>query len=109
VNTTFYRLRENHVFQRGNRQTPETFRFVVKANRFITHRKRLADPAEHMTRFLPVDAALGSKLAAVLFSTATVLEIQPRRHRRPLRLSGQPIHHPRVAPRDRDSPSRPAL
>jgi uncharacterized protein YecE (DUF72 family) len=41
VNSTFYRLPEAKTFRDRGRKVPRKFVFAVKANRFITHIKRL--------------------------------------------------------------------
>ncbi len=46
VNATFYRLQDRRTFARWREETPPDFRFAVKANRYLTHVKRLLDPAE---------------------------------------------------------------
>ena len=46
VNNSFYRLPERDTFRRWREQTPASFVVAVKASRFITHLKRLKDPAE---------------------------------------------------------------
>jgi uncharacterized protein YecE (DUF72 family) len=44
VNATFYRLQTKETFRRWRDATPDNFRFAIKANRFLTHNKKLADP-----------------------------------------------------------------
>jgi uncharacterized protein YecE (DUF72 family) len=51
VNTTFYRLISREAVARWLRQTPERFIFAVKASRYLTHVKRLADVQEGLARF----------------------------------------------------------
>src|SRR5579862_5950304 len=46
VNYSFYRLPERPVFEAWRAQTPEGFLFAVKGSRFLTHMKKLKDPAE---------------------------------------------------------------
>jgi uncharacterized protein YecE (DUF72 family) len=46
---------------------PPDFRFAVKASRFITHVKRLADPAEPLRLLLDRVAELGETLGPILF------------------------------------------
>ena len=43
VNNTFYRLPERTTFERWADAVPDGFLFAVKASRFITHVRRLAD------------------------------------------------------------------
>jgi uncharacterized protein YecE (DUF72 family) len=67
INNTFYRLSARRVFEKWHATTPTNFSFAVKANRFITHVKRLANPEEHVARFLENARALGEKLHVILF------------------------------------------
>jgi uncharacterized protein YecE (DUF72 family) len=52
VNATFYRLPKTEAVQRWTEQVPEAFVFVVKASRYLTHIKRLRDPAEPVARLM---------------------------------------------------------
>ena len=67
VNNTFYNLPAKRVFEAWRDQTPDHFRFAIKASRFITHMKKLLDPAEHVTLFLERAAGLEHKLSVILF------------------------------------------
>lgn len=51
VNTTFYRLISRDAVQRWVQQTPQDFSFAVKASRYLSHVKRLADIREGLARF----------------------------------------------------------
>lgn len=66
VDSTFYRLPDRSVFQDWAERTPGSFRFVVKASRYLTHVKRLHEPEEPVARLLDHAAGLGPKLAAIL-------------------------------------------
>jgi uncharacterized protein YecE (DUF72 family) len=66
VNNAFYRLPEHTVFARWRASTPDDFCVAVKISRYLTHIKRLRDPAEPVARFLDRAAGLGSKLGPVL-------------------------------------------
>jgi len=67
INNTFYRLPETQTFTDWASVTPRGFRFAVKASRFITHIKRLRDPAEPIDRLFSRAAALGRRFGPVLF------------------------------------------
>ncbi|MGR9073656.1 MAG: DUF72 domain-containing protein [Gammaproteobacteria bacterium] len=67
VNGTFYRLQSAETFVRWREETPPGFRFAVKANRFLTHRKRLINPADSIARERERALHLGDKLAAMLW------------------------------------------
>jgi uncharacterized protein YecE (DUF72 family) len=74
VNNAFYRLPERDTFARWAGQTPEDFRIAVKMSRYLTHVKRLRDPAEPVARFLDRAAGLGGKLGPVLLQLPPTLK-----------------------------------
>lgn len=51
VNATFYRLISREAVARWVAQTPRGFMFAVKASRYLTHVRRLADIGEGTARF----------------------------------------------------------
>ncbi|HEY2141243.1 MAG TPA: DUF72 domain-containing protein [Solirubrobacteraceae bacterium] len=51
VNATFYRLIKREAVERWVEQTPADFLFAVKASRYLTHVKRLANMEEGVARF----------------------------------------------------------
>jgi uncharacterized protein YecE (DUF72 family) len=67
VNNTFYRLPEAATFADWRAQSPDGFLIAVKASRFLTHMKRLREPAEPLDRLFSRAAALGSRLGPVLY------------------------------------------
>src|SRR4029453_14414339 len=66
VNNAFYRLPERDTFAQWRERTPDDFRVAVKMSRYLTHIKRLREPAEPVARFLDRADALGAKLGPVL-------------------------------------------
>src|SRR5262245_3093934 len=66
VNNAFYRLPERGTFARWRDRTPPGFVVAVKMSRYLTHVKRLHDPAEPVRRFLSRAEALGDRLGPVL-------------------------------------------
>ena len=64
VNATFYRLPVVTAVQRWVEQVPQDFVFVVKASRYLTHIKRLREPAEPVARLMSRIAPL--QVAGVL-------------------------------------------
>ena len=66
VNSAFYRLPERSTFEGWAAQTPADFVFAVKVSRYLTHVRRLRDPAEPVARFLERASGLGDKLGPVL-------------------------------------------
>ena len=75
VNNAFYRLPERATFERWAAGTPDDFTFALKASRFLTHVKRLADPAEPVARMLDRARGLGQKLGPVLLQLPPQLAI----------------------------------
>ena len=66
LNNAFYRLPERDTFAQWRARTPDGFVMAVKMSRYLTHIKRLREPAEPVARFLGRAQALGDKLGPVL-------------------------------------------
>lgn len=75
VNNAFYRLPETRTFEDWRSRTPRDFVMAVKASRYITHIKRLKDPAEPVKRLLERSRGLGAKLGPVLLQLPPNLRI----------------------------------
>ena len=67
INNTFYHLPREETFNAWRRQAPENFIYAVKANRFITHMKKLKDPASTLEKFLPRAKRLEEHLGPILY------------------------------------------
>jgi uncharacterized protein YecE (DUF72 family) len=67
VNATFYHLLSRASFEAWREQTPAGFRFCIKGNRFLTHNKRLKDPAASVALERERAGGLGDKLSVVLW------------------------------------------
>ncbi len=67
INNSFYRLPTRETFSRWKVSVPDDFVFVIKASRFITHNKKLKDPAESLMRFMTNVSALEGRLGPILF------------------------------------------
>jgi uncharacterized protein YecE (DUF72 family) len=80
LNNPFYRLPTAATFREWGRAVPRDFVFAVKASRFLTHVKRLKDPAAPLRLFLARARALGPTLGPVLF------QLPPQFHANPERL-----------------------
>jgi uncharacterized protein YecE (DUF72 family) len=74
VNGTFYRLQSPATFKRWFDATPPTFRFAIKANRYLTHNKKLLDPKPSVLIEKSHAEALGEKLAVVLWQLPDLLK-----------------------------------
>lgn len=67
LNNTFYRLPQLSMVEGWKAQTPESFRFSVKASQRITHFKRLKDASAETKYMLETVSALEDRLGVVLF------------------------------------------
>lgn len=67
VNNSFYRLPTREMFAAWRAQTPAEFVFAVKANRFITHMKKLKEPAQTLPPLWEAVSGLGEKQGPLLF------------------------------------------
>lgn len=77
LNATFYRSLRPIVFTHWYHRTPAGFIWAVKANRFITHIRRLHDAAEPLTRFCDSLIPLKEKLGPVLLQLPPGLGFDP--------------------------------
>lgn len=94
VNATFYGLQRRSTFERWRAETPETFGFAVKANRYLTHNRKLLEPEEPIGRERERADGLGPKLKAVLWQLPGNLSVDLARLRRFLdALAAWPIPH----------------
>jgi len=67
LNASFYRQPRASTWELWRRTAPPGFRFAVKANRFITHIKRLEDCADPLNRFLRDARRLEDRLGPILY------------------------------------------
>jgi uncharacterized protein YecE (DUF72 family) len=78
-NNTFYRLPPRETFTHWHDRTPGDFVMAVKASRYLTHVRRLRDPAEPVARLLGAAAGLGDRLGPVLLQLPPNLAADPQR------------------------------
>jgi len=67
LNNTFYTLPAPERFEAWRDAVPPDFVFAVKANRYITHMKKLKDPETSTPGFFETVRALGDRLGPILF------------------------------------------
>ena len=105
-NSTFYRLPAPQTFAGWRDRTPGDFVMAVKASRYLTHVRKLRDPAEPVARLLERADRLGPKLGPILLQLPPTLTAEPalldaclrafrdapRPGRGPLRLAVEPRH-----------------
>ncbi|MGW1506537.1 DUF72 domain-containing protein [Streptomyces mirabilis] len=77
VNNAFYRLPSRETFESWRERTPPDFVVALKASRYLTHIKRLRDPAEPVDRLLGHAAGLGDRLGPVLLQLPPTLHAEP--------------------------------
>jgi len=75
INNTFYHQPKEQSIQRWHKIAPAGFLYAVKANRFITHIKKLKDTSEPLGRFFDGINLLKCKLGPVLYQLPPSLHI----------------------------------
>ncbi|MFI6598432.1 DUF72 domain-containing protein [Nonomuraea sp. NPDC050536] len=76
-NNAFYRLPTQENFAGWRDRTPDGFVMAVKASRYLTHIKRLADPQEPVRRLMEAAAGLKDKLGPILLQLPPTLKADP--------------------------------
>jgi len=74
INNTFYHLPKEQTLQRWHKIAPKDFLYAVKANRYITHIKKLNDAAEPLERFFERVNLLKSRLGPILYQLPPSLQ-----------------------------------
>ena len=69
INNTFYRLPNKKVLEGWAAETPESFRFAIKASRRITHIKRLKDAEDETAYLIDTVRVMGERLGVLFFQT----------------------------------------
>ncbi|MGH2705524.1 MAG: DUF72 domain-containing protein [Actinomycetota bacterium] len=75
VNNTFYRLPEASTFSAWAERTPGDFVLTIKMSRYLTHVRRLREPADAVRTFLDHALELGAKLGPILLQLPPNLEV----------------------------------
>jgi uncharacterized protein YecE (DUF72 family) len=92
LNNTFYRLPPETAVDDWREAVPRGFLYAAKGSRFLTHMKKLKDPAQGVERYFERVDRLGSKLGPIVFQLPPrwgvnaarleeFLETLPRAHR----------------------------
>lgn len=82
LNNSFYRLPKAETFAAWGRRLPDGFCMAVKASNYLTHRRRLREPAEALERLWNRARRLGDHLGSILY------QLPPRWRRNEERLTG---------------------
>lgn len=77
LNVSFYRLPRREVFAGWRSRSPADAVITVKASRYLTHIRRLREPAEPVRRLLDAAGGLGEKLGPVLLQLPPDLRADP--------------------------------
>jgi len=67
INNTFYGFPSDETFLNWSKIVNDDFVYVIKANRYITHIKKLHNPSETLPPFLERVKLLGKNLGPILF------------------------------------------
>ncbi|WP_058557013.1 DUF72 domain-containing protein [Thiohalocapsa sp. ML1] len=81
IDSSFYHLPSVETLERWCARVPSDFVFAAKASRYITHMKKLNDPAESLDRLVTRMDILGERLGPILF------QLPPGWHRNTERLA----------------------
>lgn len=78
INSTYYSSQKPATFAKWRDETPEGFMFSLKASRFATNRRVLADAGESVQRFVESGIAeLGEKLGPIVWQFAPTKKFDP--------------------------------
>lgn len=78
INATHYKLQKPELFQRWAASVPDGFKFAVKASRFCTNRRVLAEGAEGIAKFCAQGLTeLGDKLGPILWQFMPTKRFDP--------------------------------
>ena len=67
INNTFYNLPQERTFHQWEVQAREGFIYAVKANRYLTHLKKLHNAQDALEKFIDRVRLLGRKLGPILY------------------------------------------
>ncbi len=79
INNSFYQLPSEDSLTAWRDSVPDDFCFAVKASRYITHMKKLKDPAQGLTPLLERMRILGPKRGPLLFQLPPKWRFNPER------------------------------
>lgn len=79
LNNPFYHLPPKQTFIKWKNDVTDDFVYAVKASRYITHMKKLKDPAESLANFMENVVGLEEKLGVILFQLPPGWEINIER------------------------------
>jgi uncharacterized protein YecE (DUF72 family) len=78
INATYYRTQKPELFARWAKTVPDGFQFALKASRFCTNRRNLAEAAESIGKFCAQGfTELGDRLGPILWQLAPTKKFDP--------------------------------
>lgn len=78
INATYYRTQKPELFARWAKAVPDGFQFALKASRFCTNRRNLAEAAESIGKFCAQGfTELGDRLGPILWQLAPTKKFDP--------------------------------
>jgi uncharacterized protein YecE (DUF72 family) len=93
LNTSFYHLPKADTFAKWRDQAPPNFRYAIKAQRFITHMKKLIDCAEPVEEFIKRARNLGAAIGPVLYQLPPRFQLNRERLERFIDLLPPDLDH----------------
>lgn len=98
INSSFYRMPAASTFAKWRDETPEGFVFSVKAPRYVTQRKHLAEGLDLAEKFVAVAATLQDRLGPLLWQLSPAQRFDPDDLDRffgalPREVAGRPLRH----------------
>jgi uncharacterized protein YecE (DUF72 family) len=99
INSTYHGTQKRTSFAKWRDQTPDGFVFSVKASRYATNRRVLAEAGESIDRFVDSGIAeLGDKLGPLVWQFAITKQFEPEDFeafldRLPGEVEGRPLRH----------------
>lgn len=79
INNSFYHLLNEKTVENWTKTVPSDFIFAVKANRYITHIKRLKEPEIRIANFIKSINPFDKKLGPILFQLPPKFGFNPER------------------------------
>jgi uncharacterized protein YecE (DUF72 family) len=78
INATYYKLQSPALFEKWAKMVPDSFKFAVKASRYCTNRKLLAEGGEGIARFCAQGLTqLGDRLGPILWQFMGFKRFEP--------------------------------
>lgn len=99
VNATYYKLQRPELFERWGKTVPDVFKFAIKASRYCTNRRVLAEAGEAIERFCGQGITeLGDRLGPILWQFMATKSFDPDDFQAFLKLlpakqDGVPLRH----------------